>query len=178
MVRYGIINLESCRATDDRATRYFFGDLRNADKQSLLEMGMLLNLHRHIPPHGQKQQGGIRYSELDTPRALTALRPNLGDISATIHPEQELANWANEHRQIASAKDRPIVPYMAPKLTDHPRIPSTAEQDASRANWISYTKQSRRTAAPKNLAFSAARCISSDPCLLRTVVKLPNRTGD
>ena len=54
MGRYVILSLEGFRTTDGQARKYFFGDLRITGEISFLDMGLVLELCRHIPPRDQK----------------------------------------------------------------------------------------------------------------------------
>ena len=118
MAQYGIDSLESFSATDDQDRKYFFEYLRKQEKAVVLTNGGDFEDNRHIPPRGQKTSGGdIRYAELDIPQALAVFRPNLSVVEASIQPEQEMANWANKKRAIATSEDPPFAPYVIPKLT-------------------------------------------------------------
>ena len=153
LVRYGINTLEAFRTTDGQARKYFFEDLRKKDKLSFLEMGLILKLNRHIPPHDQKTSDkNIRFTELDIPQALKTFAPSLASISASLQPEKEMANWINKQKAIASAKDPPYIPYLVPKLTDTPWMPPSAEHTSARANWLGFSKQAKRTASPQEMS--------------------------
>ena len=112
----------------------------------------MLKLNRHIPPHDRKtSEKNIRFAELDIPQALATFRPNLSAISASIHPDQEMVNWVNKQRAIASSKDPPFVPYLIPNLTEAPWLPPTTDHSAARTSWIDFSKQARRTTSPQEL---------------------------
>ena len=156
LVRYGIGSIEGFRTTDDADRKYLFEDLRKAEKKSFLDLALILKLNRHIPPHDQKtSEKNIRFTELDIHPDLPSFRQDLSSIAASIHPEQEMVNWINRQRAIASSKDPPFVPYLVPKLSENPWLPPTAEHSSARSAWMSFSKQARRTASPQELSIHA-----------------------
>ena len=156
LVRYSVTSLESFRTTDEQARRYLLEDLRKTEKLSYPELAFILKLNRHVPPNDQKtSEKNIRFTELDIPQALLAFRPLLAQISAALHPEQEMVNWIAKQRAIAAAKDPPYVPYLVPQLTDQPWMLPQAEHVAARSTWMSFSKQAKRSTCPQELSIQA-----------------------
>ena len=63
-------------------------------KLSFRDMALVLKLNRHIPPSDQKtSEKNIRFTELDIPKALNSFAPQISELAAAFHPEQEMVNW-------------------------------------------------------------------------------------
>ena len=178
LVQYGIISLESFRTTDGQARKYLFEDLRKTEKLPFREIALILKLNKHIPPNDQKvTEKNIRFTELDIPKALTVFRPNLSELAASFHPEQEMVNWivcenlpiykippspppswfssCNRQRAAAAAKGPPYVPYLLPKLTEPPWMLPSTDHSGARANWVAYSRQARRANSPQELSIQS-----------------------
>ena len=97
----------------------------------------------------------MRYAELDIPEALSAYAPPLSTLSAFFLPGQDQVNWCRKEITIAAAKDPPFQPYLLPKLTETPWMPSDSDHDNARKRWAHYAKQAKRSLEPQELTIQA-----------------------
>ena len=171
LVRYGLDSIEAFRTTDEQARRFLFEDLRKSEQLNFPQLGFLLKLPRHVPPHDQKLSGNnIRFAELDIPRDLASYAPLLTNLSGHLLPDQEMVNFAQKECALAEDKDPPFVPYLNPKLSDQPWMPADADHCSDRSRWLTFSKQAKRTPLPQDLstqAFSPYRlrfALAADLC--------------
>lgn len=68
---------------------------------------------------------------------------------------KEKANWVNKDVAFAKSKDPPSFPYLAPNLTETPRMPPESDHAAARTKWAAYSKQARRSGLPQELRIHA-----------------------
>ena len=156
LVAYGIPTLEAFRTTDEIARRYLVEDLRKTEKLTFPQLSFLFKLARHIPPHDQKvSEKNMRFTELDIPKALESYAPPLSSLSAFFLPDQDQVNWIKKEVAIAASKDPPFVPYLAPKLWEHPWMPSDQDHTGARSRWLGYSKQAKRSIAPQTMTIQA-----------------------
>ena len=156
LVANGILSLEAFRTTDETARRYLFEDLRKTEKMSFLQLAFLFKLARHIPPHDQKvSEKNMRFTELDIPKALEKYAPPLSALSAFFLPDQDQVNFVRKEIAIAASKDPPYVPYLIPKLTEAPWLPSDSEHSSARKWWVANSKQAKRSLSPQEMTIQA-----------------------
>ena len=153
---YGITTIEAFRATGETARRYLPDDIRKAEKMTFFAACLLPKLARHIPPRDQKvPEKNTRYTELDIPKALAKYAPSLSSIPDFSPPGQYQVNFTRVEIAIAASQGPPYVPYLAPKLSENPRMPSDSDHSIARTRWVSFSKQSKRSLAPQELAIQA-----------------------
>lgn len=123
------------------------------DKLNFLQISFLFKLARHILPRDQKvSEENMRYTELDIPKDMEKYAPPLSSLSAFFLPGQCQVNWCRREIAIAASKDPPFKPIQVPKLYENPWMPSDSDHLNARKRWVTYSKQSKRSLAPKELA--------------------------
>ena len=93
----------------------------------------------------------MRYTELDIPKAMEKYAPPLSSLGAFFLPGQDQVNWCRREQAIAASKDPPFKPYLVPKLSESPWMPSDSDHPNSRKRWIAHSKQAKRSLAPQEL---------------------------
>ena len=66
-----------------------------------------------------------------------------------------MANYIQKERALAAAKDAPFCPYLAPQISEAPRMPADADRVAARSRWLTFSEQAKCSLRPQQLGVQA-----------------------
>ena len=151
--RYGLKSLDSAKRSNKEAREFFMGDLRKVERKSFPELSLIIELFDHLPVNTQNEQADdkVRYTEIDIPRALQGMTPNLSALSGLLRPDQRMVNWIQREKAKGLAKIPPFAPYLVPVLSSAPWLPDVTEHRNSHDSWARNSRKAKRRLVPQEL---------------------------
>ena len=152
-VRYRIRSMDAIRRPTKEARKFPIDDLRKIEKKNFPALSFTIELFDHLPVNVQNEcsEDKVRCAEIDIPRALTNLAPQLTGLTGLLRPGQKMRNWIQHERAKGLSKIPPYAPYLVPALSSSPWLPDVTEHRDSHEYWTKNSRQAKRKLVPQEL---------------------------